>query len=407
MRNVFLSSTVYDLVDLRSTVPQVVETLGLKTLASDRADFPVTPGIHSYRACLAALEIADIFVLIVAGRFGGSYSKYGAEVTSITMEEYEVAVNRRLPMIILVREQVWDERQHVKRNRTMKLTFADRPEIHSFLDRITTARRDNWIFQFRTAEELNGILAMRLEMLLAEPKLRAKCVAELQAVWKQGGLTERKIRGLRRVLNRYEAAEFTQDRTATLFYISMLTRLDYLTPDREENQLINNIVNIGSEPVAFELYDLSGLQEPPLSIPVRGTEKELGSQIKKPLRFEQVVSPTGSSLCTRLKVYFTPIKPSKQRLLTVAYGWPGPAASKEPHFHTITVDCLCVRAGIEIMFPSKYRVRGLQVISGVDGPIERSFRSTIRAGRRGIKILHAWVDYPYFDERLDFRWVFI
>ena len=85
----FLSSTIYDFKDMRSALKYFLEQQGCSVLASEYNDFPKPLDIHSYEACLKALQKADYFVLFLGTRVGGWYDK--AARISITQQEYREA----------------------------------------------------------------------------------------------------------------------------------------------------------------------------------------------------------------------------------------------------------------------------------------------------------------------------
>ena len=110
---VFLSSTIYDFRDLRSALRVWLEEYGFEVLASDFNDFRQSPERNSYDSCLAAIDQADYFVLLVGGRVGGWYDQ--EKKVSITRMEYQYANKRagesKLKLVAFVRKEVWDIRE--------------------------------------------------------------------------------------------------------------------------------------------------------------------------------------------------------------------------------------------------------------------------------------------------------
>lgn len=112
----FLSSTVYDFGDLRSALKDYLELRGCRVLASEFTDFTHPLDKHSYEACLAAIEQADLFVLFIGRRVGGWFDE--PNQISITRAEYrhayELAKAKRIRILCFVRSDVWDHRQSVR-----------------------------------------------------------------------------------------------------------------------------------------------------------------------------------------------------------------------------------------------------------------------------------------------------
>lgn len=113
---IFLSSTVYDFADLRSALKDYLELRGCRVLASEFTDFTHPLDKHSYEACLAAIEQADIFVLFIGRRVGGWFNE--PDQISITRAEYrhayELARAGKIRILCFVRADVWDHRQSVR-----------------------------------------------------------------------------------------------------------------------------------------------------------------------------------------------------------------------------------------------------------------------------------------------------
>ena len=64
--NVFVSSTCYDLSQVRNDIKQCIIDLGHNPILSELNDFPVNPNHNSSENCINAVKNeADIFVLII------------------------------------------------------------------------------------------------------------------------------------------------------------------------------------------------------------------------------------------------------------------------------------------------------------------------------------------------------
>ena len=99
---VAIISTDHDLKDLRSSLVSHVTDLGFKVLGFEEDGFPVEPGVHSHDACLAALEKADIVILLIDKRYGGLYVHGHGQ--SITEGEYDKAHGQDKVVIPCVRD---------------------------------------------------------------------------------------------------------------------------------------------------------------------------------------------------------------------------------------------------------------------------------------------------------------
>lgn len=112
----FISSTIYDFADIRSSIKYYLEQQGYTVLASEFNDFPKPLDLHSYDACFEALKSADYFILLIGSRVGGWYDKENS--ISITQQEYREAyklhMEGKLKLLIFIRSSLWDVKEDRK-----------------------------------------------------------------------------------------------------------------------------------------------------------------------------------------------------------------------------------------------------------------------------------------------------
>src|SRR6266496_4813252 len=100
---IFVSSTCYDLQQVRADLKDFIESLGLQPIMSDYNSFPVEPEINAIENCLKVVnEFADLFVLIVGGRYG-SANDQGKSVTNM---EYLRARAKGIPVYAFVQKSI-------------------------------------------------------------------------------------------------------------------------------------------------------------------------------------------------------------------------------------------------------------------------------------------------------------
>lgn len=177
---IFISSCVYDLVDLRSATKYFLEEQGYAVQASEYADFAKPVDKNSYDACLDAIKRCDVFLLLIGGRLGGWYDE--ATRVSITQQEYRVAYERaklgQLVLVSCVRRSVWDQIHRSKRASECPPNgdgIDDPPHLSDFLREVGrieemkgastgAAERpvSNWIHPFSTFRDLVDILSISL-----------------------------------------------------------------------------------------------------------------------------------------------------------------------------------------------------------------------------------------------------
>ena len=107
---IFVSSTYYDLKHIRSSLDLFIGTLGYEPVLSEKGDIAFTHDRPLDDSCYREASTADIFVLIVGGRYGSEATSadkkpsrsFFERYESITKKEYESAVGRDIPVYILI-----------------------------------------------------------------------------------------------------------------------------------------------------------------------------------------------------------------------------------------------------------------------------------------------------------------
>lgn len=166
---IFVSSTCYDLLDLRAEVEAHLRDLGLLPVMSDRpsSEFEIVPDVNSIETCLANVRDADAFVCILSQRYGPSLKSAGFEDVSATHLEWREARDHQKPIHMFVRDKLEGEYAVWKRNPGgMKAAWVKDPALFEFLDEhrklVASASDNNWFWTFRDSVELKARLAADL-----------------------------------------------------------------------------------------------------------------------------------------------------------------------------------------------------------------------------------------------------
>jgi hypothetical protein len=96
---VFISSTVFDLIDVRAELEALIRDMGLSPVMSDSStsDFSVKPDANSIETCLVNVRASDIMLVILSNRYGPSLEKAGFPALSATHLEYKEAIKKGIP----------------------------------------------------------------------------------------------------------------------------------------------------------------------------------------------------------------------------------------------------------------------------------------------------------------------
>ncbi|MDA1087640.1 MAG: DUF4062 domain-containing protein [Verrucomicrobia bacterium] len=173
---VFISSTVYDLLDVRAELASFLTELGLEPVMSDVAtsDFLVVPNANSIETCLINVDACDFFVCILCQRYGPRLGEVGFDDISATHLEYRRAKEKKIPILFYVRDRLESDHAIWKRQgcgKDAKLAWVRSPADLGLLELMDEHRKldaekatSNWFATFRTSAELKEMVRNHLRL---------------------------------------------------------------------------------------------------------------------------------------------------------------------------------------------------------------------------------------------------
>jgi len=176
---VFVSSTFYDLKHIRSSIENFIEDLGYEPVLSEKGSIAYNPEIPLDESCYREAQNCDIFVIIIGGRYGSPTSDenkltekdFFFRYKSITRKEYESALNRDIPIYILMEKNVRSEYETYKQNRnneSINYAHVDSVNIFTFIEEILNQPKNNPIQQFEKHSEIEAWLKLQWAGLFQE-----------------------------------------------------------------------------------------------------------------------------------------------------------------------------------------------------------------------------------------------
>jgi len=162
---VFISSTCYDLSQIRIDLKIFLESIGLDPVLSTQNSFPVNPNYDAVSNCLETVKNrADILILIVGGRYGHQPDS-GKSVTNL---EYIEAKSKGIPVYVFVSKSILNVLPIWKKNKEADYSSAvDTPKLFEFVEFLRD-ESDNWVFPFENAQDLISILRSQLAYLFMD-----------------------------------------------------------------------------------------------------------------------------------------------------------------------------------------------------------------------------------------------
>lgn len=190
---VFVSSTYYDLKHLRSSLENFVDSLGFDAVLSEKGKIAYTPDAPLDESCYKEVGNADIFVLVVGGRYGSEVSATKSSLpktfferyNSITRGEYRAAVERNTPMYVLIERAVYAEYETYlknKDNESIRYAHVDSANIFRLIEDILGQDKNNPVFQFDRYAEIEAWLREQWAGLFRELLHRIQTQAQLSSL---------------------------------------------------------------------------------------------------------------------------------------------------------------------------------------------------------------------------------
>jgi hypothetical protein len=190
---IFISSTYYDLKHVRSSLDRFVHSLGFDAILSEKGKIAYYPDRPLDESCYREVDNADIFVLIVGGRYGSESSTDRAKphkefydrYTSITQREYIKASDRDIPTYILVERSVQAEYETYTKNRDNQGVYyahVDSINVFQLIEYIREQPRNNPTFQFDDYPDIESWLREQWAGLFRELLVRMKDHAQLASL---------------------------------------------------------------------------------------------------------------------------------------------------------------------------------------------------------------------------------
>lgn len=142
--SVFVSSTCYDLADLRLELGQMLTENGFIVRLSEDVNsaFYVDPTDDSITSCLNNVEASDVVVCIIDRRYGGVLKDGPYKGISATHAEVKRARELNKPIFFFVRRVAYQEYDHMRKNGWDKFkTSWVEPDMGKDLN----ARRELWV----------------------------------------------------------------------------------------------------------------------------------------------------------------------------------------------------------------------------------------------------------------------
>ncbi len=151
---VFVSSTFYDLKQVRDNIGDFIRNLGYEPVMHEMSGVTYTQNVPLQNDCYHELVSCDIIVCIIGNHFG---SQSIDNDCSITMNEINNAIRSKKKVYIFISKDVFIENRTYEKNKdavNFKSAYTDNIKIHEFISDLKNTNRFNVIEAFETTDDI-------------------------------------------------------------------------------------------------------------------------------------------------------------------------------------------------------------------------------------------------------------
>ena len=152
---VFVSSTFYDLRQVREDLDRFISGLGYESVLHETGDIAYGKDRPPEGYVHREIQMCDILICVIGGRFGTESKERPG--SSITQEELSTAIKNQVQVFIFVDQAVHSEYStYLLNNNTdgIQYQFVDNPSIYEFIESVYSLPRNNPIAPFQTASDI-------------------------------------------------------------------------------------------------------------------------------------------------------------------------------------------------------------------------------------------------------------
>lgn len=159
---IFISSTFYDLKQIRVELDKFIESLGYEPIRNEEGDIPYGKDEELQKYCYKEISNIDILVSIIGSRYGNSaISDEKGKEYSISQKEVKTAIDNNKQVFVFIDKNVLTEYETYALNKevpNVNYKYVDNVNIYKFIEEIKSLTHNNNIKAFETAEDITNYL---------------------------------------------------------------------------------------------------------------------------------------------------------------------------------------------------------------------------------------------------------
>ena len=156
---VFISSTFYDLRQVRSDIDRFIRELGYEPVRHETGAVPYSKHERLESEAYREIELSDIIVFITGGQYGTESEEHPGH--SISQVELQHAISKGIQVFIFVENSVLNEYNTYKLNKNseqIQYSSVNNVKVFEFLEELYSLQRNNPISGFENAADITSFL---------------------------------------------------------------------------------------------------------------------------------------------------------------------------------------------------------------------------------------------------------
>jgi len=152
---VFISSTFYDLKQIRADLEFFIRGLGYEPVMHEKGQVPYGKDKKLEASCYAEIQRTDMVISIIGGRFGSASQQ--STPYSITQTELKTAIEAGKQVFIFIERSVHAEYFTYQKNKDLKgmrFSHVDNPAVYQFIEEILALPQNNATTAFDGVSEI-------------------------------------------------------------------------------------------------------------------------------------------------------------------------------------------------------------------------------------------------------------
>lgn len=179
---VFISSTYYDLKQVRNNIGDFIKSLGYEAVMHERSKVAYTQSQPLEADCYHEILGCEIVICIIGNHFG---SQSIENELSITMNELKEAIKNKKKIYIFIAKDVFVENRTYQQNKdnNFKSAYVDNLKIHEFIADLQASVKNHVITAFETTDDIIDTLKSQFAGLFQNLLARESTMTEAKTTY--------------------------------------------------------------------------------------------------------------------------------------------------------------------------------------------------------------------------------